>query len=161
MSTSPNPTSSSLCFKSTELVVMGHFPRVPPSILQEPWKTGKSSTARQGHTSASFQFVFRVIGFSDRLVSFMGTHLSPHLGVMTRPTMMFCGMVLDEVSSTTIVLPGDIGTLLRSHPHTRCSCLARSVTAWLSLTVPIFGGHFFTLPTCQASHHVHEVFSHR
>ncbi|KAJ8381187.1 hypothetical protein SKAU_G00019650 [Synaphobranchus kaupii] len=48
----------------------------------------------------------------------MGTHRSPHMGVTTLPIMISRGMHLDAVGSTTMVLPGDIGTLLGSLPHT-------------------------------------------
>lgn len=82
----------------------------------------RSSTARYDDTSAILELRFRVIGFDKGLVILMGTHRSPHIGVITRLTRMFLGLVLEVQGSTMTVLPGDTDMLLDNLPHTRCSC---------------------------------------
>lgn len=58
------------------------------SISQEPCWMSKSFTARHGDKLAILELRFRVTGFKERLVIFMGTHQSPHIDVMTCPTGM-------------------------------------------------------------------------
>lgn len=81
-----------------------------------------SSTARHGDTSATFELRFRVTSFDEGLVIFIGTHRSPHTSVITHPTRIFLGLVLEVQGSTITVLPGYTGMLLGSFPYTRCSC---------------------------------------
>lgn len=64
---------------------------------------------------------FRVIDSDERLVIFISTHRSPHIGGMTRPTKTSLGLDLEEQGSAMFVLPGKTGTWLGSLPHTRCS----------------------------------------
>ena len=85
--------------------------------------------ATHGETSASLLFFLRVSGLSEMFVIFMGVQPSPHSGVTTLPTMRPRGTHLEVVGSTITVLPGDLGTLLGSLPHSRYSCLGRRVTA--------------------------------
>ena len=77
----------------------------------------RSSAATQGETSASLLFFLRVSGLSEMFVIFMGVQPSPHNGVTTLPTIMPQGTHLEIVGSTITVLPGDLGTLLGSLPH--------------------------------------------
>lgn len=71
----------------------------------------RSSTARQDKTSVTLELHLIMTGFDESLVIFIGTHQSPHINVMTRPTRMSLSLDL-EVHSSTTVLPGDTGTLL-------------------------------------------------
>lgn len=146
MSRSLRPNLESLALRfALETAGLGVVVGTPSTFEQWLWLKVQSSTATHGDTSATLELRLRVTGLVRGLVIFRGTHLSPYMVVMTRPTNMSLGLALEEQGSTRMVLPGDTGVLLGSFPHTRCSCCGRSVTAWGSLTVPIKSGGFSPL----------------
>lgn len=139
MSISPNPKSSSLRSEAPDRV--DFITGLTSFIFPVAWKTGKSSAAKC-ETYTNFQFFLSMTGWFDKLITFIGTHLSHHIDVITQPTIMFLGMVLEVIGSTRMVLPRDNCVLLGNLPHTKWSTSGKN-NSMMELDCPNFTRYLF------------------